>query len=234
MSNFIDPNVLKSTNDITSIKYQDQCNQVTDAELGVGTSTRMLLCGELEDEVVGTSIESKFFKSVSSFYVASVSKILTKFPFSDNTIKELAFPDPRNSELSSSTGVVQLATKFTSFTVDQMDTLSMQFRDFRAASDDQLPPFDPHETAAIDHFWAAMAEVPLVTDLDTLRFGVLSTLAKVLLVLPHSKADPERLFSMIRKIDTEQIKLLDPSTVCDLLSDKVNNDRFIHVITSHS
>ena len=67
MSNFIDPNVLKSTNDITTIKYQDQCNQVTDAELGVGTSTRMLLCGELEDEVVGTSIESKFFKSVRSF-----------------------------------------------------------------------------------------------------------------------------------------------------------------------
>ena len=61
MSNFIDSNVLKSTNDITSIKYQNRCNQVTDAELGVGTSTRMLLCGELEDEVVGTSIESKFF-----------------------------------------------------------------------------------------------------------------------------------------------------------------------------
>ena len=47
MSKFIDPNVLKSTNDITSIKYQDRCNQVTDAELGVGTSTRMLLCGGL-------------------------------------------------------------------------------------------------------------------------------------------------------------------------------------------
>ena len=61
MSNFIDPDVLKSTNDLTSIKYQDRCNQVTDAELGVGTSTRMLLCDELEDEVVGTSIESKFF-----------------------------------------------------------------------------------------------------------------------------------------------------------------------------
>ena len=61
MRNFIDPNVLKSTNDITSIKYQDRCNQVNDAELGVGTSTRMLLCGELEDEVNGTSIESKFF-----------------------------------------------------------------------------------------------------------------------------------------------------------------------------
>ena len=178
-----------------------------------------------------------FFKSVRSFYVTSVSKILTKFPFSDNTIKELAFLDPRNRELSSSTGVVQLVTRFTSFTVDQMDTLSMQFRDFRAASDDQLPPFDPHETAAIDHFQAAMAEVPLVTDLDTLRCGVLSVLAKVLLVLPHSNADPERLFSMIRKIDTEQRKLLDPSTVCDLLSVKVNNDHPCYdnkSLTTHS
>ena len=54
---------------------------------------------------------------------------------------------------------------------------------------------------------------------------MLSKLAKVLLVLPHSNADPERLFSMVRKIETELRGNLDPSTVCDLLSVKVNNDQ---------
>ena len=99
----------------------------------------------------------------------------------------------------------------------------MEFQDFCASSDDQLPPFHLDETAAIDHFLAAMGEVKLVTDLCTLRFDILSKLAKVLLVLPHSNADPERLLSTFQ-ISTEQRSQLDPSTVCDLLSVKINND----------
>ena len=63
-----------------------------------------------------------------------------------------------------------------------------------------------------------------VTDSETLRYSVLSKLAKILLILPHSNADPERLFSMVRKIETDQRKQLDPSTVCDLLSVKINDN----------
>ena len=99
--------------------------------------------------------------------------------------------------------MIQLAIQFTSFTIDEMDNLSMEFQDCCALSDDQLPPFNMVEVTAIDHFWAAMAEVKLVTDICTLRFGILSRLAKVLLILPHSNADPERLFSMFKKISTE-------------------------------
>ena len=148
-----------------------------------------------------------------------------KFPFSDSTIQELAFLDPHNRDKSSRTGILELATRFTSFTTDEMDDLTMESSDYRTASDDQLPNFDSQSYAAIDHFWVAMAEVHTVTDLDTLRFGMLSKLAKVLLVLPHSNADPERLFSMVRKIETELRRNLDPSTVCDLFSIKVNSDQ---------
>ena len=100
----------------------------------------------------------------------------------------------------------------------------IEFRDFRIAPDDQLSVFVPSNTAAVDHFWAAMGELKAVTDLTILRFGTLVKLAKILLVLPHSNADPERLFSMVRKIETEQRKRLDPSTVSDSLSSKINND----------
>ena len=97
----------------------------------------------------------------------------------------------------------------------------MQFRDFRSSTDDQLPSFNLDEYAAIDHFWSAMAKVEIVTDLETLRFG---TLARLAIILPLSNVDPERLFSMVRKISTEQRRQLDPSTVRDLLSVKINND----------
>jgi len=43
---------------------------------------------------------------------------------------------------------------------------------------------------------------------------------KVVFILPLSNGDPERLFSMARKIETELRKQLDLSTVCDV---KVNN-----------
>ena len=68
----------------------------------------------------------------------------------------------------------------------------IEFRDFRIAADDQLPVFVPSDTAAVDRFWAAMGELKAVIDLTVLRFGTLVELAKLLLVLPHSNADPER------------------------------------------
>ena len=100
----------------------------------------------------------------------------------------------------------------------------MEFCDFRASTLDELPSFDPKEAGAIDHFWAAMAKVPSVMDSEIYRYSALSKFAQTLLILPHSNADPERLFSMVRKIETEERRKLDPSTVCELLSVKINND----------
>ena len=49
-----------------------------------------------------------------------------------------------------------------------------------------------------------MAKVHSIMDLEVYRFSVLTKLAQVLLVLPHSNADPESLFSMVMKIETEE------------------------------
>ena len=65
--------------------------------------------------------------------------------------------------------------------------------------------------------------IPSLT-LEFFRFGYLSKLAQTLLVLPHSNADPKRLVSMVRKIETEERTQLDPSILSDLLSVKLNKD----------
>ena len=72
-----------------------------------------------------------------------------------------------------------------------------EFRDYKATSDSVLPRLGTNEHAALDHFWAAIAEIHSVTDSETYCFGLVACLAKTLLVLPHSNADPERLFSMV-------------------------------------
>ncbi len=213
VSNFIDPDIIKSTEDITTIDFTDITIQLSNDELGIGTSTRLLWCGDLED-LVGTAVERRFFKCVRTFYETSVAKMIDKFPFKDKLLQEFAFLDPRNRDKTSINGLIQLANRFTSFSPDKLDDLNMEFRDYRASSLDELPTFDTQAAAgAIDQFWAAMAEVTSVVHLEVHRFGTLSSFAQILLVLPHSNADPERLFSMVRKIETEERRQLDPSTV---------------------
>ena len=56
------------------------------------------------------------------------------------------------------------------------------------------------------------------------RFARLSTVAVAALSLPHSNADPERCFSMLRKIQTDQRGNLCQKTVNSLLSVKFNMD----------
>ena len=63
--------------------------------------------------------------------------------------------------------------------------------------------------------------------LEQKRFGVLSKLAKTLLVLPNSNADSEseRAFSIIKKIHTEFRSDLNNDTICGLLSCKFNQNQ---------
>ena len=81
-----------------------------------------------------------------------------------------------------------------------MDTITIKFQDFQAFPDSQLPTFSPSKenSKATDYFWASMSEVKCVSDHESHRFDVLSQLAKRVLILPHSNADTERLFSTVR------------------------------------
>ena len=141
-----------------------------DSELGVGTSTRLLLCGELEDEVVGTVLESRFYQNVRIFHETAVCKIIGKFPFNETVFKKLLMLDPRNRLKAGAADVIDLANRFMSFTQDDLDSLTMEYLDYRSCTDDELPKFDLHSDAAIDHFWADIGEIKTVADLETLRF----------------------------------------------------------------
>ena len=150
-SNFIDPDVIKATDDITSIDFTDSKIQLSNDELGIGTSTRLLWCDDLE-ELVGSPLERRFFKCVRTFYETSVLIMKQKFPFHDSTLQQFAFLDPRNRDKTSLNGILQLANRFGSLSTDELDTLSMEFRDYRSTPSDQLPVFDAEESGAVDHF----------------------------------------------------------------------------------
>ena len=109
-----------------------------------------------------------------------VSKMPVRFLFQD-LLKEFSFLDPRNRNKSSLNGVIQLESPFTSFSVDEMDSLSIEFRDFRSATNCLLPSFNASDGSAIDSFWAAIASIRSVTNLESFHFDYLSKLAQTFL-----------------------------------------------------
>jgi len=59
--------------------------------------------------------------------------------------------------------------------------------------------------ATLNQFWHAVSQMKLPS--GSLQFQQLYQLSKVLLTLPHSNADTERVFSMLKKIDRLQRQL---------------------------
>ena len=83
--------------------------------------------------------------------------------------------------------------------------------------ENQPPSVDASSATALDHFWQEMGYLTQPGDIQQKHFPHLSHLCKVLLVLPHTTADPEHLFSMVRKIETDHRGSLLPSTLASLL-----------------
>ena len=156
------------------------------------------------------------------------SKMLAKFPHGDKTLSDLSFINPRNRAKSTPQGIVQLCNRFMTTNSEQIDAVVGEYRAFCVAPDHQLPSYDPKSANGLDHFWSAMSSQKTVaSNLElpsSFAYSNLARLAKILLVLPHSNVEPERLFSMVGKIETQSRSLLSSSTTCDLLTVKMNHD----------
>ena len=203
-----------------------------DESLAIGTETLILL-SEFEDEVEGTVVGRRFYSSVRTFYVTAVSKMLQKFPHHDKTLSDLSFLDPNNRSKCVPQAIVRLCRRFLTDNSEDIDAVSEEFRAFLVAPNERLPSYDSAAENALDRFWSEMEKQKTITtcgltdDVDptsSLAYSNLARLAKVVLVLPHSNADPERLFSMVGKIETQSRSRLTPSTTCDLLTVKMNHD----------
>ena len=226
LTNFVLP---KSLADVTldsiyEFNFCDAAVAVPDSDFGILTATRLLL-EEEADSIEGTHQEVAFFAAVWEFYKEVVHKMVSKFPFRDSTIRDLSLLDPKNRQSVTSSSAIRLAKRFASITLhEELDWLDAELRDYKSMPEKQLPSVDASSATALDHFWQEMGDLTRPGDIQQKCFPHLSHLCKVLLVLPHSTADPECLFSMVRKIETDHRGSLLPSTLASLLSVKLNTD----------
>lgn len=113
--------------------------------------------------------------------------------------------------------VSRLGALFPQFLMNE-DRLREELIDFQVTDSKDLP-----QEPRIDRFWGLVGKNDSFTEL--------ARLAKTLLCIPHSNASSERAFSMVSKIVTSNRMALDSSTVCALLSCKINHTGQVHLYT---
>ena len=118
-----------------------------------------------------------------------------------------------------SLSVIELAQRFD--VCRSPEALMEEYQDYQLSPASELPEFVTEDTR-LDTFWFGMGSMKLPT--GKARFENLAALAIAVLCLPHSNADPERCFSILRKIQTDQRGNLGLHSVNSLMSVKFNMD----------
>jgi hypothetical protein len=226
MGKFVKAKVIQSAEDLTAVPFKNQDYQLNDNIIAIGVTTRAYMVDHADD--IPPSSLSRFFSSVRKFYQVVAAKMLDKFPFKDPVVNCLKFLNPAmRGELPPSL-ITDLARRFPSLVPkDQLDQLEEEFMEFQITPALELPSFS--EGTRPDVFWGEVTAMRnRIT--NTPRFPLLSKIVRAMMTIPNSNADCERIFSMVKKIQTDTRSSLENSTLCALLTVKVNNSQQCHVL----
>ncbi|XP_062610502.1 uncharacterized protein LOC134272272 [Saccostrea cucullata] len=226
LGKFVRAMIIQSTEDLTTVPFEDRNHQLNDNIIAVGVTTRAYMVDHA-DEIPPSSLH-RFFLSIRKFYHAVTSKMLAKFPFKDVVVSNLAFLNPSNRGDLPPSALTVIAERFPSLVPqDQWQELEEEFMDYQTIPDTDLPC--SHEDNRTDFYWGRILEMRNNIT-NTPRFPLMGKVVKAMLTVPNSNAECERVFSMVKKIQTETRANLDNKTICALLTTKVNNIQHCNLV----
>ena len=224
----IKADVIKAAgDDFTKIDLDDTSLELPNEELGIGHKTWAFLSEE--EDHLDSNVKRIFFNGVKDFYKAVIATIIKKFAFNDSVVDDVAFLLPNKKDSVTPAIVVRLAARFSAALQQEAhDALEEETLDYILLPSSTLPSVvqgsegQPIKSEEVCAYWQHIGRM---TTLDgAARFPNLSRLAKCVLTLPVSNAETERVFSIVRKIVTDYRTQMDQSTLCALISCKLNND----------
>lgn len=154
----------------------------------------------------------KLSSAAREFYEKGVSKMLKIFPLSDDILKMVPAADPLQRDKYTATQVRDLASKLMYTDSESLDAVYTEWSGYQLDDTPQPPTYN------IGNYWS-QAET---------QFPKLAALMKALLCIPHSNAQSERVFSMLKKIRTDQRSDLCKDSINSLLTVKQNSSTCCH------
>ena len=171
----------------------------------------------------------KFYTGVRAFFTGCLTYVVDKFPWDDELLQHACFIDFEKRKTCSFLSVEYFLRRFSQLLPSEhADEVYDEFRLYQSLP--AIPPeidtsqlYEDEERTHIraDLLWHRLEHLRDVN--GKLKFGLLANVAKLVLILPHSNADEEQVFSMVRKNKTAFCANLSlDTTLPSILHCKVN------------
>lgn len=199
LSRFVNPSLLKQHSTLLDIDYNSKEAQKDDADLVIGRETRSVV------DMLQPSDQEEFFKSVRRYFVAVCDYMRHKFPLKDVALANAEVAQLKNLDTMSFGKVLFFVNSFPPMlplqqgesTMQAIDALEVEFTKLQALD---LPP-DLLKEERVDAQWRIVSQ--LRTPDGDYKFSRIANVMLGILSIPHSNAECERLFSIVRKTRTE-------------------------------
>jgi hAT family C-terminal dimerisation region len=204
-------------------------------EVQIGFVTRQKLRKLLSDGDISDAQATVFLQAALQFYIDSVMYVVKTFPFNDMYLMHAKFVNFDNRLTATFDSVEFFVKKFPKvldFSENDMDLLLEQFREYQLMEDlndeviskvtvvEKFPDGSKREFVRMDMVWGLCIRQKL---------PLLFKVALVVFLLPHSNAEEERVFSMVRKNKTDfRASLQSDGTLSSILTVKLNNKEAAH------
>ena len=242
LAKFVTLQAIKAHTDIMAVDFQCPSNQLDDDKITIGFTTKQCLLKLFDEGSISDSDKKKFFTAVRAFYIEATLEGLRKLPFHDPTIHNAKFLNFEKREECTFSDVEYFCSRYSellNFTSAQMDKLQEEFFHYQLLEKSTIPDMiwtqalvreegegsNKVEYFRMDVVWAYLMGLKNVD--GSLTFELLSKVARLVLVIPHSNAGGERVFSLIKHNKTPgrsslningtlssmiQVKLANPAT----------------------
>ncbi|XP_060586608.1 uncharacterized protein LOC132742270 isoform X2 [Ruditapes philippinarum] len=231
LGKFVTSQTIIAARDVTTISFETEEVQHPNDNIAIGLRTREYI-KDNEDTIPQETI-AKFYQHVRLFYITLTSSLVKKFPFKDDILKTLSLLNPETRDKASPEAVVQLGKRV----LPDIDIgkLQEEAEEYNVTPIESLPPYreaivskvpdvetmEEVTEASLLSFWVKMRNRTLPGRAQK-QFSVLGGVALACLTIPHSNADLERCFSILRKIQTDSRHKLSTETIHSLISVKFN------------
>lgn len=217
----------------------DTASQLSDDNIFIGFVTRQTLLKLEREGDCSPSDSRKFLLGVRQFYVAAVAYINTRFPIGDEVLTHARFINFDKREECGFSDVEYFIERYHGFlclSAGDSDEIFDEFVSYQLLKKEDIPKdvwdsaVEESESSSgkqsfvrMDVIWAYLSALKTGDGCDH-RFALLSRVAKLVLVLPHSNAGEERVFSLVRLNKTPYRSSLNlEGTLSSILTVKLHN-----------
>lgn len=193
---FIKPQAITSKSDILDIDYKDKSNIHENELLFIGHEIKPFLAKLAKED------KHAFYADVTKYYQASLDYMNLKFPLKDEILKHAEVADVARRESGSIASLEVFAEKVKPIIADEdawLGTMNDIHRQFLNYQTDPLTGIDLSQP--INKVWCDIGKMK--DEFGLLMYEDLCTVMKSILVIPHSNAGCERIFSLVRKNRTD-------------------------------